>query len=90
MVAARVGWLAPVRGPRGDEVAEEVRAEMVGSVLRVEVVEGDVVSAADSLLILESMKMEIPVHPEEGGTVSRIAVAAGDVVQEGDLLVLLS
>jgi acetyl-CoA carboxylase biotin carboxyl carrier protein len=71
-------------------VAEEVRAEMVGSVLRVEVAEGDVVSATDSLVILESMKMEIPVHPEAGGTVERIAVSEGDVVQEGDLLVVLA
>jgi acetyl-CoA carboxylase biotin carboxyl carrier protein len=58
-------------------------------VLRVEVAEGDVVSTADSLLILESMKMEIPVHPEVGGTVERVAVSEGDVVQEGDLLVVL-
>ena len=70
-------------------VAEEVRAEMVGSVLRVEVSEGDVVTPADSLIILESMKMEIPIHPERGGTVQRIAVRAGDVVQEGDLLMEL-
>jgi acetyl-CoA carboxylase biotin carboxyl carrier protein len=71
-------------------VSEEVRAEMVASVLRVEVAAGDVVSAADSLLILESMKMEIPVHPETGGTVTEIAVTEGDVVQEGDLLVVLA
>ena len=71
-------------------MAEEVRAEMVGSVLRVEVAEGDVVGAKDSLVILESMKMEIPVHPEFGGTVERIAVHEGDVVQEGDLLVVLA
>ena len=70
-------------------VAEEVRAELVGSVLRVEVVEGDQVTPADSLIILESMKMEIPVHPEHGGTVQRVAVSPGDVVQEGDLLVEL-
>lgn len=67
-------------------MTEEVRAEMVATVLRVEVTPGDVVSVADSLLILESMKMEIPVHPEHGGTVIRVAVAAGDVVQEGQLL----
>jgi acetyl-CoA carboxylase biotin carboxyl carrier protein len=75
---------------RGGQVAEEVRAEMVGSVLRVEVAEGDVVTATDSLVILESMKMEIPVHPEFGGTVESVAVAPGDVVSEGDLLVVLS
>jgi acetyl-CoA carboxylase biotin carboxyl carrier protein len=71
-------------------VAEEVRAEMVGSVVRVEVAEGDLVTATDTVVLLESMKMEIPVHPEVGGRVTRIAVSAGDVVQEGDLLVVLS
>jgi biotin carboxyl carrier protein len=71
-------------------VAEEVRAEMVANVLRVSVREGDAVTAGDTLVILESMKMEIPVHPEIGGTVTRVAVAEGDVVQEGDLLVVLS
>ena len=70
-------------------MAEEIRAEMVGNVIRVEVAEGDQVSVADTLVVLESMKMEIPVHPEVGGRVTRVAVTAGDVVQEGDLLVLL-
>ena len=68
---------------------EEVRAEMVATVLRVEVGEGDVVTPADSLVILESMKMEIPVHPEEGGRVTSVAVAEGDVVQEGALIAVL-
>jgi acetyl-CoA carboxylase biotin carboxyl carrier protein len=71
-------------------VAEEVRAEMVANVIRVEVAEGDQVSVRDTVVVLESMKMEIPVHPEFGGRVTRIAVSAGDVVQEGDLLVVLS
>jgi len=71
-------------------VAEEVRAEMVANVLRVEVSEGDVVTSTDPLMVLESMKMEIPVLAEHGGTVARIAVTEGDVVQEGDLLAVLS
>ena len=71
-------------------MAEEVHAELVGSVLRVEVAPGDVVTAADPLIIMESMKMEIPVHPEHGGTVQSVAVAPGDVVSEGDLLVTLA
>ncbi len=71
-------------------MAEEVHAELVGSVLRVEVAPGDVVTPGDALVILESMKMEIPVHPELGGTVASIAVAPGDVVSEGDLLVTLA
>jgi acetyl-CoA carboxylase biotin carboxyl carrier protein len=61
-------------------VAEEVRAEMVANVLAVSVVEGDEVQPGQTMAILESMKMEIPVVPE---------IAAGDVVQEGDLLVSL-
>jgi biotin carboxyl carrier protein len=70
-------------------VAEEVRAEMVANVLSVAVVEGEHVEPGQTLALLESMKMEIPVVPETGGTVLRVAVAAGDVVQEGDLLVSL-
>ena len=71
-------------------MSEEVHAELVGSVLRVEVNPGDVVTPGDPLVILESMKMEIPVHPEVGGTVASVAVTAGDVVSEGDLLVTLA
>ncbi|MFC3690084.1 biotin/lipoyl-binding carrier protein [Aquipuribacter hungaricus] len=68
---------------------EEVRAEMVANVLSVNVALGDVVGTANELVLLESMKMEIPVLPETGGRVARVAVEAGDVVQEGDLLVVL-
>jgi acetyl-CoA carboxylase biotin carboxyl carrier protein len=71
-------------------MAEEIHAELVGSVLRVEVAAGDVVTPADPLIIMESMKMEIPVHPERGGTVESVAVVPGDVVSEGDLLVTLA
>jgi acetyl-CoA carboxylase biotin carboxyl carrier protein len=71
-------------------MSEEVHAELVGSVLRVEVVPGDLVGPGDPLVILESMKMEIPVHPEGSGTVASVAVAPGDVVSEGDLLVTLA
>jgi biotin carboxyl carrier protein len=70
-------------------VAEEVRAEMVANVLSVDVAEGDRVEPGQTMALLESMKMEIPVVPETGGVVLRVAVAAGDVVQEGDLLVSL-
>jgi len=71
-------------------VAEEVRAEMVANVIRVEVGEGERVTTETTLVVLESMKMEIPVHPETSGTVTRVAVQEGDVVQEGDLLIVLS
>jgi acetyl-CoA carboxylase biotin carboxyl carrier protein len=71
-------------------MAEEVHAELVGSVLRVDVAPGDQVTPADALVIIESMKMEIPVHPEGSGTVQSVAVVPGDVVSEGDLLVTLA
>jgi acetyl-CoA carboxylase biotin carboxyl carrier protein len=66
-----------------------MRAEMVASVHSVEVKEGAVVSAGDTLMIMESMKMEIPVLAERDGTVIEVSVKPGDVVQEGDALVVL-
>ncbi len=67
-------------------MAVEIRAEMVANVWKVVVAEGDPVSAGDTLVILESMKMEIPVLSESGGKVTQLAVSEGDVVQEGDLI----
>jgi acetyl-CoA carboxylase biotin carboxyl carrier protein len=64
----------------------EVRAEMVANVWKVVVAEGDHVDDGDTLVILESMKMEIPVLAEDPGTVTKMHVAEGDVVQEGDLI----
>ncbi|GAA2033951.1 biotin/lipoyl-binding carrier protein [Pseudokineococcus marinus] len=68
---------------------ESVRAEMVAGVLSIAVDVGEVVEAGQTLLLLESMKMEIPVVPEGRGRVARVTVSPGDVVQEGDLLVVL-
>jgi biotin carboxyl carrier protein len=67
----------------------EVRAEMVANVWKVVVAEGDQVDDGDTLVILESMKMEIPVEAEESGTVAQLKVAEGDVVQEGDLIAVI-
>jgi acetyl-CoA carboxylase biotin carboxyl carrier protein len=67
-------------------VAEEIRAEMVANVWKVVVAAGDEVEDGDTLVILESMKMEIPVISEASGTVVEVAVNEGDVVQEGDLI----
>ena len=64
----------------------EVRAEMVANVWKVVASAGDTVADGDTLVILESMKMEIPVLAETAGTVSTLVVAEGDVVQEGDLI----
>ena len=67
----------------------EVRAEMVANVWKVVAAEGDTVADGDTLVILESMKMEIPVLAEEPGTLTKLAVAEGDVVQEGDLIAVI-
>lgn len=67
-------------------MAEEVRAEMVANVWKVLVKAGDEVADGDTLVILESMKMEIPVIAEVDGTVTTVAVEEGQNVQEGDLI----
>ncbi|MEV6349864.1 biotin/lipoyl-binding carrier protein [Actinoplanes sp. NPDC051851] len=70
-------------------MADEIRAEMVANVWKIVAGEGDTVAEGDTLVILESMKMEIPVIAESEGTVSRLAVHEGDVVQEGDLIAVI-
>ena len=68
---------------------QTVRAEMVASVHSVVVEVGDEVGTGDALVILESMKMEIPVVVEHPGTVAEISVQPGDVVREGDVIAIL-
>jgi acetyl-CoA carboxylase biotin carboxyl carrier protein len=67
----------------------EIRAEMVANVWKVVAAEGDAVADGDTLVILESMKMEIPVLAEAAGVLTRLAVAEGDVIQEGDLIAVI-
>ena len=67
-------------------MADEIRAEMVANVWKVVAAAGDSVEDGDTLVILESMKMEIPVLAESSGVIAEIAVNEGDVVQEGDLI----
>lgn len=64
-----------------------ITADIVANIISIAVAVGDVVEADQPLLVMESMKMEIPLLAPSAGTVSRIGVAVGDVVQEGDLLV---
>jgi biotin carboxyl carrier protein len=70
-------------------MTEEIRAEMVANVWKIVVAEGDEVSDCDTLVILESMKMEIPVLSEIDGIVAKLAVSEGDVVQQGDLIAVV-
>ena len=72
------------------EQTTRILAEMVANVIVVEVGVDDAVAAGDTVCLLESMKMEIPVLAETAGVVSAIRVATGDVVQEGDVLVELT
>ena len=66
-----------------------VEAEMVANVWKVLVQPGAVVAEGDTLVILESMKMEIPVVSPQAGTVTAVNVAEGGVVQEGDVIAVV-
>ena len=67
----------------------EVKAELVGSVWKIKTQPGAEVGEEDELLILESMKMEIPVTAPRAGTVKEVRVKEGEVVKEGQVLVVL-
>jgi biotin carboxyl carrier protein len=67
----------------------EVHAEMVANVWQVVVQEGDEVAEGDTLVILESMKMEIPVLAEDAGVVVQLKVTEGEVIQEGHLIAVI-
>ena len=66
-----------------------VEAHITGTVWKIEVAVGDAVEEGDTVLVLESMKMEMPVEAEEDGTVAEILVEEGQPVSEGDPLVVL-
>jgi acetyl-CoA carboxylase biotin carboxyl carrier protein len=67
----------------------DVRAHITGSIWKVECAVGDPIAVGDEVMIIESMKMEMPVEAEDAGTVTEIRVAEGDSVEEGDVLVVL-
>ncbi|MFC4076549.1 acetyl-CoA carboxylase biotin carboxyl carrier protein subunit [Salinithrix halophila] len=66
-----------------------VQASMAGTVLQVLVGEGDRVEAGQDVVILESMKMEVPVQAEENGTVTAVKAEVGAFVGDGDVLIEL-
>ncbi|NJC70928.1 biotin/lipoyl-binding carrier protein [Planosporangium thailandense] len=70
-------------------MADEIRAEMVANVWKVVKATGETVEEGDTLVILESMKMEIPVVAESDGVLKELVVSEGDVVQEGDLIAVI-
>lgn len=70
-------------------MTEQVRAEMVANVLEVVAAVGTEVAEGDTIVLLESMKMEIPVLCEGSGTVTEVAVKPGDVIQAGDVIAVI-
>ena len=70
-------------------MTEQVRAEMVANVLEVVAAVGTEVAEGDTIVLLESMKMEIPVLCETSGSVTEVAVKPGDVIQAGDLIAVI-
>jgi acetyl-CoA carboxylase biotin carboxyl carrier protein len=67
----------------------DVEAHITGTVWKIEVAVGDSVDEGDTVVILESMKMEMPVEAEDAGTVKEVSVEEGQAVSEGDTLVVL-
>ena len=67
----------------------DVEAHITGTVWKIEVAVGDQVDEGDTVAILESMKMEMPVEAEDAGTVKEILCEEGQAVNEGDTLVIL-
>ena len=67
----------------------QIEAHITGTVWKVEVSVGDQLAAGDTVVILESMKMEMPVEAEDDGTVSEVRCVEGQSVSEGDVLVVL-
>ena len=70
-------------------MSEEILAEMVANVWKVVVAQGDEIAEGDTICILESMKMEIPVESTAAGKVSELRVSEGGVVQEGDVIAVI-
>ena len=67
----------------------DIEAHITGTVWKIEVALGDAVAEGDTVAILESMKMEMPVEAEDEGTVKSIVVSEGQAVSEGDTLIVL-
>ena len=73
-----------------DHKIHTIRAEMVANVLSVSVTIGESIIIGQTVLLLDSMKMEIPVLSEVAGKVIEIAVTPGEIIQEGDPLIMIA
>lgn len=68
---------------------KNVAASMAGTVINILVNTGDSVSAGQDVIVMESMKMEVPVQTEADGKVAEVKVNVGDFVNEGDVILVL-
>jgi len=90
VAAAPAPAAAPKAAPAAAAGGIEVAAQVPGKVFKIVASVGQSLAAGDTVIILESMKMEIPVVAPEAGTVASINVATGDAVESGDLLATLN
>ncbi len=93
--AAPAPKAAPVAAPKaaapaGAAGSVEVTASVPGKICKIEAAAGAAVKAGDTVLVLEAMKMEIPVVAPQDGTVATINVAVGDTVESGDVLATMN
>ena len=86
---AQVSRALATADAEGEPQVVEVEAQITGIVWKIEKRVGDEVNEEDVLLVIESMKMEIPVEAPSKGRVSEIHVAEGDSIEEGDIVVVL-
>lgn len=88
--AAPAPAVAPAAAPAGAAGSVEVTASVPGKVFKVEASAGQAVKTGDTIVILEAMKMEIPVVAPQDGTVAGINVSVGDAVESGDVLATMN
>ena len=89
--AAKAAPAAPKAGaPAGAAGSVEVTASVPGKICKIEANVGAAVKAGDTVLVLEAMKMEIPVVAPQDGTVASVNVAVGDAVESGDVLATMN
>lgn len=81
---------APAAAPAGGAGSVEVTASVPGKVFKIEASVGQTVKSGDPIIILEAMKMEIPVVAPEDGTVASIDVSVGDAIESGDVLATMN
>ena len=88
--APKAAPAAALKAAAGAAGSVEVTASVPGKVFKIEANTGATVKAGDPIVILEAMKMEIPVVAPEDGTVASINVAVGDAVESGDVLATMN